>query len=146
MRVSLLATLFAATALATPTPKNVWKDEKRGLEVRGLGDQGDGFYDVKFDANGVGTVQFTPWAKLNHTAIESNHTAPAVESNKTAIEKRWEGETTCSNEWAAWWELDAANVQLARNSDWGGDSGNYYYMRHWGWVSSVIYHYVVEHC
>lgn len=105
MRFTIFTVALAATAIASPAPK-IWRDEKRGLEVRGLGDQGDGYYGVDFDTNGVGNVKFTPWAKLNHTN-EANLVAKIESSsNSTGIVEKRGGYTTCTGEWANWQHLD----------------------------------------
>lgn len=144
MQFSLFAVVLAATTIASPTSQT-WRDEKRGLEIRGLGDQGDGYYGVAFDANGVGTVKFTPWAQLNHTGEAAAAAEVEVAFNKTTggIEKRG-GYTTCTGEWANGGHLDIANIQLARNSDNGGDNGNFFFYNNWGWISFPPHAYVDE--
>lgn len=100
MKFTLLLVTLTASALAAPSTA-VWRDEKRGLEVRGLGDKGNGFYSVAFDANGKGEVKFQPWAKLNHTgeAAEVAKLEATRAANNTTVEKRGVGTTTCTGEW-----------------------------------------------
>jgi hypothetical protein len=132
MRFSTIATLFVAGALGAPTEQlntRSWTHPESGLQVRGLGDQGDGVYLAVFDKRGVADVQFTPMSELNLTApVEMRST-----ENHDGLAKR--AGTTCSGKFThSLSDLDAANVQLANNAD-----AQHNYGKHaWGWVSPCI--------
>lgn len=132
MKFILLGGLLAAGAIATPTPRLKTFTTPEGLTIHGTGHQGDGVYLAVFDANGTGTVEFTPanehWAEIAATGGSTNDLATS------ALTKRASGTITCSGRQGNSANMDTANIQLANNAQASG----YYGFHAWRWVRSNL--------
>jgi hypothetical protein len=130
MKFLAIAAVLAATAFGMPVVEesNTYVSPS-GLKVRGIGNQGDGFYLAIFDEDGVADIEYTPFSELDTDALAefANQTAAVGELDaRGELSKR--GETTCGG--AGWQkDMDVANVQLARNGH-----ARWYNKHAWGWV------------
>jgi hypothetical protein len=123
---AILSALLASTALAIPTAKR--EESKANLDVHGLGDQGDGYYQVVINDKGQSEVKFTPIPHLN-----LNSTAPETEVTKRDLKLGKRAETVCDGRLANPVDISWAVSRLAENADWMGDNGNWHNAGHWGW-------------
>jgi len=124
MKLSAIATiaLGAASTIAAPVAESKEFVTPEGNKVRGLGNQGDGFYLAEFDKNGVAEIKFTPMAHLNTTVGETS-----------GVERRWgpDGQFCLYDFPGNGGDLDTANVALANNAQ---AHGWYNGPNAWGWV------------
>lgn len=118
--------LFAVIAMGMPSLKTrSWEAPDANIQLYGVGYQGDGSYLAAFDSNGVATVEFTPF---NETVLVNRRVTNAA---LTDLSSRALGDITCSGRAGYIPDIDAANVQAAKNAEAHG----YYNAKAWGWVS-----------
>jgi hypothetical protein len=121
-----LAALLATSAICAPTSSLKTVTTEDGLEIHGVGHQGDGVYFAVFDDKGKANVEFVP---ANDTVSSEELTSILAERS---LVKR-EG-ITCSYRYGNQGNMDNANVQLANNAQAKG----YYDFHAWGWVSFML--------
>jgi hypothetical protein len=118
-----ISALLATSAICAPTSPLKTVTTEDGLEIHGVGHQGDGVYFAVFDDNGKANVEFIP---ADETVSSEGLTSDLAERS---LVKR-EG-ITCSGRNGNQGNMDNANVQLANNAQAKG----YYGFHAWGWVS-----------
>lgn len=123
MKFLALGALLAISAVSGPTSSLTTFTTEDGLEIHGVGNQGDGVYLAVFDANGTANVEF----------IAAEDTAP-IENLTSDIAARSlikRAGVTCSGRTGNQGNMDNANIQLANNAQAQRDYG----FHAWGWVS-----------
>jgi hypothetical protein len=108
-----ISALLATSAICAPTSPLKTVTTEDGLEIHGVGHQGDGVYFAVFDDNGKANVEFIP---ADETVSSEGLTSDLAERS---LVKR-EG-ITCSGR----------NGNQANNAQAKG----YYGFHAWGWVS-----------